>query len=466
MIDTINSMSAIWSQAMIYAIVSGSIAIGVVGICCWLMSRRSYSAWARNWLWRLVAFKLLVGIVVLKPIAVPILAPHDSATTSSTVAKTTPLGEATGLVSSESILAKRPLNSAKSGPKRLAKVQFPGAPRPLSETNVTSKALPSWQSLLLVAWVIGIVINLCVFAHQFFRVIRIQMRSVEDPVLLATVKDLADKQHVRALPIGVSDQIDSPLLVGLFRPTIVFDPLTIRECKPEQIQSIVAHELAHFSRGDLWRNLLPAIVHALYFFHPLVWISNHRYRITSEMACDALAIRSAKQTPARYAASLLQVAAFGSNRIQSLRLLGAVAVFHSSRSLKQRIYAMKDARVISKRRAAVIACGVLIRGVLGAIPWQPVQRAVAADPPDVKTQGSIGENMGFDEKAESGMAKGWYGGGDGYKLRIDKSNARSGGMCGLIKGNSDSGFGTYTQCIDAKSLQGKRVVYRGYLKVI
>jgi beta-lactamase regulating signal transducer with metallopeptidase domain len=40
--------------------------------------------------------------------------------------------------------------------------------------------------------------------------------------------------------------------------------------KPEMIEAVIAHELAHIRRFDLWVNLAQRITETLLFYHPAV----------------------------------------------------------------------------------------------------------------------------------------------------------------------------------------------------
>jgi hypothetical protein len=77
---------------------------------------------------------------------------------------------------------------------------------------------------------------------------------------------------------------------------------------PEAHRRIVLrHELAHVARGDALSQLVAGFVCALYWFHPLVWITERRLRAECERACDDRVV-SLGTPAAEYAAHLLEVA--------------------------------------------------------------------------------------------------------------------------------------------------------------
>jgi len=55
---------------------------------------------------------------------------------------------------------------------------------------------------------------------------------------------------------------------------------------------VIAHELAHIRRFDLWFNLFQRFVETLLFYHPAVWWLSRRVRLAREMCCDELAAKA------------------------------------------------------------------------------------------------------------------------------------------------------------------------------
>ncbi len=61
-----------------------------------------------------------------------------------------------------------------------------------------------------------------------------------------------------------------PAVTGILRPTLLLPEGIVRDRTPDELEPILAHELIHIRRGDLWVGLLQTIVLALWWFHPLV----------------------------------------------------------------------------------------------------------------------------------------------------------------------------------------------------
>ncbi len=68
----------------------------------------------------------------------------------------------------------------------------------------------------------------------------------------------------------------------------------------ELLEAVIAHELAHIRRLDLWVNLGQRVVETLLFYHPAVWWLSARVRREREVCCDeAAAGATERETCAR-----------------------------------------------------------------------------------------------------------------------------------------------------------------------
>jgi beta-lactamase regulating signal transducer with metallopeptidase domain/protein involved in polysaccharide export with SLBB domain len=83
--------------------------------------------------------------------------------------------------------------------------------------------------------------------------------------------------------------IDTPAVVGVIRP-VIFVPLGVFSgLSPQQVEAILAHELAHVRRHDYLINLMQAAIETLMFYHPAVWWISSRIRFERENCCDDIA---------------------------------------------------------------------------------------------------------------------------------------------------------------------------------
>ncbi|MBE6962146.1 MAG: hypothetical protein E7445_06800 [Ruminococcaceae bacterium] len=105
--------------------------------------------------------------------------------------------------------------------------------------------------------------------------------------------------------IYLADGIDSPFVMGLFRPKIYL-PSSL----PEQERSyIILHEQHHIRRGDHIIKALAFFALCIHWFNPLVWAAFILSSKDMEMSCDEAVVKQlGEEIRADYSASLLSLA--------------------------------------------------------------------------------------------------------------------------------------------------------------
>ena len=81
-----------------------------------------------------------------------------------------------------------------------------------------------------------------------------------------------------------------PTAVGWLRPVILLPASAFTGLTPQQLETILAHELAHIRRHDYLFNLLQTLAETLLFYHPAAWWVSRRVRQERELVCDDLAV--------------------------------------------------------------------------------------------------------------------------------------------------------------------------------
>jgi hypothetical protein len=79
--------------------------------------------------------------------------------------------------------------------------------------------------------------------------------------------------------------------------------------QPSELEPILAHELIHVRRGDLWLGFLQLLASSLWWFHPLVRLAMQRAMAEAERCCDEAVIALLRCDPASYARCLIDVLA-------------------------------------------------------------------------------------------------------------------------------------------------------------
>ena len=94
----------------------------------------------------------------------------------------------------------------------------------------------------------------------------------------------------RRVAVRLSNEVVGPFTARLLRP-VIWLPLSLLVQLPrEQVEALLAHELAHIARMDWLWNGLQCVLESLLFFHPAAWWLGRRIRQEREHACDDRAV--------------------------------------------------------------------------------------------------------------------------------------------------------------------------------
>ncbi len=105
------------------------------------------------------------------------------------------------------------------------------------------------------------------------------------------IKELQSKLGVnRPVLLLKSALVRTPVLIGWLRPAILLPASVLTGLSQGELETILAHEMAHVRRGDYLVNLLQCLAETLLFYHPAVWWVSHRIRVEREFCCDDLAV--------------------------------------------------------------------------------------------------------------------------------------------------------------------------------
>ena len=170
------------------------------------------------------------------------------------------------------------------------------APESLVKITATTETLVEGTSAILpqivLFWLAGVAALSVRLAGGWLRAQRLAKRNATpaDAAWQRTIARLADAVGLRrAVTLLHSNAVDVPTVLGFLKPVILL-PMTLSGLSPEQVEMILAHELAHIRRHDFLVNLLQSVVETLLFYHPAVWWISARIRIEREHCCDDAAI--------------------------------------------------------------------------------------------------------------------------------------------------------------------------------
>lgn len=120
---------------------------------------------------------------------------------------------------------------------------------------------------------------------------RIRTRSVPaDSKSQSIANDLARRLGLRNPPVvRVSKSVGQPMVMGLWKPCVVLPLNWTLDSDGNQLEAVLAHELAHIRRSDLWYVLSERFAGIVWFFHPAMHSLNRQAALLREMAADRMA---------------------------------------------------------------------------------------------------------------------------------------------------------------------------------
>jgi beta-lactamase regulating signal transducer with metallopeptidase domain len=236
----------------------------------------------------------------------------------------------------------------------------------------------NWLAVAAITWVAGVAFVLTRLTWVTLRLTLAVRRlpPAQDPLLRALLAECAAQLRVRRLPrlLEAPDHF-GPALVGLLRPCVVLPACVLRGVFDRQeLRLILTHELAHMKRRDVAVNWVLAVLGALHWFNPVLWLTFRRMRADREMACDELVLsvngRDAGRAYGPTILKLLQTLSRGS------ALPGMVGVLEGKTSIRRR-FAM-IARFDRQKNDAAPVLGVVLSLLIGGVALTGAVRGQAA----------------------------------------------------------------------------------------
>jgi beta-lactamase regulating signal transducer with metallopeptidase domain len=110
----------------------------------------------------------------------------------------------------------------------------------------------------------------------------------------------------KMVDVAASSLVKVPMVIGHFKPIILFPLGAVNQLTTSEVEAIIAHELAHISRNDYLKNILIAIIESLFYYHPAIWWFSSIIKKEREYCCDDLTIQQGVQ-PLVYAKTLMKI---------------------------------------------------------------------------------------------------------------------------------------------------------------
>jgi len=156
-------------------------------------------------------------------------------------------------------------------------------------TNYFNRHLP----LIVTLWFLGILVLILKLAGGFLHNQRVKSYHTR-----TADKSWQDHLHKLCRRLGIkktvhlleSSLLKGPITIGHFKPLILFPVGILSGLPHDQVEALLAHELAHILRKDYLVNIMQNVIDIFYFFHPGVrWVSAY-VRAERENCCDDITV--------------------------------------------------------------------------------------------------------------------------------------------------------------------------------
>ncbi len=239
---------------------------------------------------------------------------------------------------------------------------------------MTARVQP-WLPQIVLVWLAGVMVVAVRPMFSWYtvrRLRRVGISSVGGGVQGVLQRTAARLRLARTVQVLASTLVQTPVVLGYFRPVVLLPVCVLAGLSAAQLESILAHELAHIRRHDYLVNVLQTLVETLFFYHPAVWWLSRQIRNERENCCDDVAM-AAVGSRAEYGRALLA--------IEELRAAStALSLAARGGSLLARIRRIAGCEPAPR----VVGGGSVLGAVLASMAVLGVLQFALAAPPQVK----------------------------------------------------------------------------------
>lgn len=180
-------------------------------------------------------------------------------------------------------------------------------------TISVSSNTPSFIEIaLLIIWIIGIIIMVIftIKSRNYLNKIKNSSLPLQNKKVRKLYKQCLTEMDITInIPIYSSAFLESPIIVGLFKPCIYLPIHLISDYNSTDVRYMLLHELQHYKYKDALANYIMNLARILYWFNPFVLYALKEMRNDREIACDTSVLNMlAKESYEEYGHTLINFA--------------------------------------------------------------------------------------------------------------------------------------------------------------
>ena len=145
-------------------------------------------------------------------------------------------------------------------------------------TVIWNRIIYNRMRILAYLWLIGATALMLLNVTRYAR-LNIKIRKNSEVISLPEISEYTD----RKINVRVWENVASPFMTGIFRPTLVLPKM---ELSSEQLHNILRHEMTHFKRHDILYKWFAEFVKCVHWFNPISWYVSKQIASECEISCD------------------------------------------------------------------------------------------------------------------------------------------------------------------------------------
>ncbi len=164
------------------------------------------------------------------------------------------------------------------------------------------------------------------------------MKEHSEPVLCVDINAYTSKN----ITTRASSTINSPLVIGIFRPTLLLPKTDITR---EQLNNILAHEITHLKRNDILYKWFVSIVKCVHWFNPAIYFISRQINSDCEISCDLSVVKNMDiNNKKKYAETILSLLSHNNSKAVPL----TTGMTGDKTLLKKRFIMIKEKQITNK----------------------------------------------------------------------------------------------------------------------
>ena len=329
------------------------------------------------------------------------IVPQEISSREDTRNNRSPNMDSEGIQTGSPPLSATSAASKDSDPQTIRNQQDSSSGGPDSSLVPHSSALSllrlSTASWLMLAWLTGLFVCFSIFVRAHFRFGALIRRGVNCRSGNDCTGDLSDEAFRRfqemltglenrgvlldQVDVRLSAEVSVPCVAGVIRPVIMIPIQLVENCRDEELEWILLHEIAHIARYDLPIMMVQRIAFWLQFTNPFVWLADRRLSELREYACDDCALAWSGIPPVSAGQAFLRVIATASGQAVQFRTALRLASYSPQASRKYRLSRLLNTRPLKERLGRYDWLLIVVIGLVLLPHWRLSTDSVGATEP-------------------------------------------------------------------------------------